>query len=197
MEKVKKGTFKKRMVLTLSIVSAIGLIYIGILQFKIYQYSHKEVPKNASYLIILGARVKGTIPSLALKSRINAATKYLEVNKDTIVIASGGKGPGEKISEAESIKKELLKRNINESRILMENRSTDTYENIKFSKAFIPKTAKVGVVVTNGFHVYRSIIIGKNQNLNLEGLPAKTPKQVLVQLYIREYLALTKYFLTR
>ena len=188
---------RKRAIILLWVFGVVCLIYIGLLQCKIYQYAHKDIPEKADYLIVLGARVKGTVPSLAFASRINTAAKYLKANKNTIVIASGGKGPGERISEAESTKRELLKKGINKSRIILENQSTNTYENIKFSKAYIPKTAKTGIVVTNNFHIYRSIMIAKDQNLDVDGLPAKTPIKAIPKSYIREYMAITNYYIEK
>lgn len=188
---------RKRVFLLIGVFAALGLIYIGILQFKISQYSHKEVPKNADYLIVLGARVKGTVPSLAFASRINAAAEYLKKNKDTLVIASGGKGPGEDISEAESIRRELVNQGINETRIILEDQSTDTYENINFSKKLIPQGAKLGLVVTNNFHLYRAVSIARDYGLEVEGLPAETPWIAVVKSYSREYLAITKFYLKR
>jgi uncharacterized SAM-binding protein YcdF (DUF218 family) len=188
---------KKRLLFCLSILGAIGLIYVGVLQYKISQFTHVNVPKNADYIIVLGARVKGTVPSLAFATRIKEAANYLKENKDTIIIASGGKGPGEDISEAECIKRELIKLGISESRILLENRSTDTYENINYSRKLIPKNAQSGLVVTNTFHIYRAVSIARDQGLEIEGLPAKTPVQAVVKSYTREYLAITKFYLKR
>ncbi|MFP5106083.1 YdcF family protein [Neobacillus sp. C211] len=188
---------KKKVLLLLGVFAALGLIYIGILQIKISQYSHKEVPKNADYLIVLGARVKGTVPSLAFASRINTAAKYLKKNKDTLVIASGGKGSGEDISEAESIRRELVNQGINETRIILEDQSTDTYENINFSKKLIPEGAKIGLVVTNNFHLYRAVSIARDYGLQVQGLPAETPWIAVVKSYSREYLAITKFYLKR
>lgn len=170
-------------------------LYVGFLHYKIIENAKMEVPKNADYLIILGARVKGTVPSLALKYRIDYAAMYLKENPGTIAVASGGKGPGEDISEAESIKRELINQGIEESRIFPEDQSTDTYENIRFSKKFIPDEAEGGLIVTNDFHIYRAKMIADNEGLVMEGLPAKTPVQALIKSYTREYLALTKYFL--
>ncbi|WP_235846461.1 YdcF family protein [Neobacillus drentensis] len=188
---------RKRVFLLIGIFVALGLIYIGILQFKISQYSHKEAPNNVDYLIVLGARVKGTVPSLSFASRINAAAEYLKNNKDTFVIASGGKGPGEDISEAESIRRELIKQGINKNRIILENQSTDTYENINFSKKLIPKGAAYGLVVTNTFHLYRAVSIARDYGLDVQGLPAETPWIAVVKSYSREYLAITKFYLKR
>lgn len=177
------------------IIIIFGLIYIGILHYKIIHHGNLAPPEKADYLIVLGARVKGTVPSLALQARIDSAAEYLKENEDTIAIASGGKGPGEDISEAESIKNELMALGIDRSRILIEDQSTDTYENIGFSKKLIPHGAKVGLLVTNDFHIFRAKMIAANEGLDLNGLPAKTPVQAVVKSYIREYLALTKYYL--
>ncbi|MCM3764275.1 YdcF family protein [Neobacillus niacini] len=188
---------RKRIYTILGILIGIGLIFCLFLQFKISQYWHVEAPKNADYLIVLGAKVNGTVPSLALARRIDAAAEYLKDNPTTLVIASGGQGRGEDISEAESIKRELLKQGISKSRIILENQSTDTYENIAFSKKLIPSEAKLGVVVTNAFHLYRGVSIARDQGLEVDGLPAETPIQAVVKSYFREYLAITKFYLKR
>lgn len=186
---------RKKVVLLFWVIFAAGIIYAAFLQYKI-SLNYGVVPaKNADYLIVLGARVKGTEPSLTLASRIDAAAVYLKKNPSTIAIASGGQGPGEDISEAECIKRELQKLGINESRIVLEGKSTDTYENIRFSKKLIPKSAKDGVVVTNDFHLYRALSLAADANLKVQGLPAETPLIAVPKSYIREYLAITKYYL--
>ncbi|MBT2658258.1 YdcF family protein [Bacillus sp. ISL-18] len=187
----------KRMLSLIGFLVVVGLVYIGILQVKIIQYSHIKAPKNADYLIVLGARVKGKEPSKVLASRIDAAAKYLKENTDTLVIASGGKGPGEDITEAEAIKRELVSQGINKSRILLEEHSTDTYENIEFSKKFIPPNAELGLVVTNTFHIYRALSIANYQGLRVKGLSAETPWSAVIKSYSREYLAITKFYLER
>ncbi|WLR56954.1 YdcF family protein [Mesobacillus subterraneus] len=173
----------------------ISMFYAGYLHYKITQHANMDVPKNADYILILGARVKGKVPSLALQYRIDHAANYLKENPNTIAIASGGRGPGEDISEAECIKRELIQHGIEESRVLLEDKSTDTYENIGFSKKMIPDNAEVGLVVTNDFHIFRAKMIADNEGLEINGLPAKTPIQAVLKSYTREYLALTKYFM--
>lgn len=173
------------------------VIYFAFLQLKIYLYSSAKPNNHADFLIILGAKVHGTTPSLALQERINAAADYLKKNQSTVAIASGGQGPDEKISEAECIKRELVKQGISKSRIILENRSTDTYQNLNFSKKILPDGAKNGLIVTNEFHLYRSIMIAKDENLSVSGLPAKTPLIAVPKSYSREYLAITKYYLKK
>ncbi|WP_053366752.1 YdcF family protein [Bacillus sp. FJAT-27245] len=189
---VKRPIIKKGLIFIL----AFGILYVGFLHAKIHLHAKGEPAPGADYLIILGARVKGEIPSLALQERIDAAASYLHDNPSTVAIASGGMGPGEDISEAEAIKRELVWHGIAESRIIMEDRSTSTYENIKFSKELLPERVRKGLLVTNTFHLYRAKMIAGDNGLDLGGLPAKTPSQAVVKSYAREYLALTKYYLT-
>ncbi|MBA9025106.1 YdcF family protein [Peribacillus huizhouensis] len=176
------------------IATILGAIYIAFLHNNIHQAIQKEASNHADYLIVLGAQVRGTVPSLALQYRINTAADYLTKNKSTIAIVSGGQGNGEDISEAEAMKQGLVKCGIDESRIIMEDRSTSTYENIKYSKLLIPKGAVRGFIVTNDFHVYRAEKIAASQGLKLQGISAETPKVVLVKSYIREYMAITKFY---
>jgi uncharacterized SAM-binding protein YcdF (DUF218 family) len=177
-------------VLTLGVI-----LYFGFLHSKIRDHSNIEVPLHADYIIILGARVKGEIPSLALQYRIDAAANYMKKNKETIAIASGGQGPGEDITEAEAIKKGLLVHGISSNRIILEDKSTDTVENIRFSKKLIPDLLETGLLVTNDYHLYRAKSIAKDQGLNLQGIPAETPTIAIPKSYLREYLAITKYYL--
>lgn len=172
----------------------LGVFYIGVLQYKISEYQFQTVPNKASYMIILGASVKGTVPSQVLEYRINAAATYLRKNQNTIVIASGGKGTNERISEAEAIKRELMKKGVSKSKIILENHSTNTYENIRNSMKLIPRSGDKGIIVTNNFHIYRSIMIAKDQGLTLYGLSAKTPLMAIPRSYLHEYLAITKYY---
>jgi len=173
------------------------LLYFGFLHLKIRDHTNTVVPSHADYIIILGARVKGEIPSLALQYRIDAAADYMKKNKETIAIASGGQGPGEDITEAEAIKRGLLSLGISSNRVILEDRSTDTVENITFSNKLIPDHLKTGLLVTNDFHLYRAKSIAKDQGLDLQGIPAKTPAVAIPKSYSREYLAITKYYLVR
>jgi uncharacterized SAM-binding protein YcdF (DUF218 family) len=188
---------KKKIYFWACLVLVVGMIYVGFLQYKISQYGSLEAPGNADYLIVLGARVKGDVPSLVLKERIDAAAAYLLINHNTVAIASGGLGPGETISEAEAIKKRLVAKGVEESRIILEKRSTDTYENIRFSKMLIPSGLQSGIIVTNTFHMYRSLMIARDEDLKVAGLPAKTPLSAIFKSYSREYMAITKYYLKK
>ncbi|MEY9865988.1 uncharacterized SAM-binding protein YcdF (DUF218 family) [Peribacillus sp. B2I2] len=191
--KMKRGKTLKR---AMKVGFIVLLGYFGFLHMKIQESIHQPIPENADYLIILGARVKGSVPSLSLQYRIDKAAEYLRANKRTLAIVSGGKGPGEDISEAKAMQQGLIEQGIEEARIMMEDKSTTTHENIVFSKELITDPSASGLIVSNDFHIYRAVEIAKKEGLDMKGIPAKTPIVALLKSYSREYLAITKYYLT-
>ena len=181
----------------ISIICLCGIMVLYILysHFQISKVRKSEAKIGAEYIIVLGAKVIGETPSLSLRYRIEAAAKYLKNSPNTVAIVSGGQGPGEDDTEAQVMKNELVSLGIDESRILKEDKSTSTYENLSFSKKLIDLKDSRVIVVTNGYHLYRSMMIGEQYDLQLEPLAAKTPKVALVKSYGREYLAILKYHL--
>jgi uncharacterized SAM-binding protein YcdF (DUF218 family) len=142
------------------------------------------------YIIVLGAQVKGTRPSLALSWRINRAYEYLTENFDTIAVVSGGQGAGEDISEAECMKRELVSRGITEERILMEDKSSSTKENITFSLLIIGSAdAEIGIV-TNNFHVWRAVKIAHRAGAdNAVGIAAPFRNPLIFHYMAREFFS--------
>jgi len=117
----------------------VGLLVLIVLEGILIYHSTKEADPKADYLIVLGAQVKGTTVSKILRKRLDTAVDYLADNPLTQVIVSGGQGNGEAISEAEAMKAYLLSKGIKEDRILKEDKSTKTNENIRFSNKLMKK----------------------------------------------------------
>ena len=141
------------------------------------------------YLIVLGAAVKGREPGQALRYRIDAAARYLSENPGTVAIVSGGQGPGEEITEAECMERELFRLGVPPERIVRENRSESTAENIRFSYELIEGGPfRVGIL-TNNFHVYRAVSIAKKQGGHTVcGVAAPYSGVVLPHYMVREFL---------
>ena len=133
---------------------------------------------HCDYLIVLGAGVNGTTPSLSLRERINAAYTYMVTHPDTICVVSGGQGNGEDITEALCMFTELTKQGIPEDRIWMEERSTSTLENIVFSLDIIEE--KTGVrpgtagILSSDYHLYRAGMVAQEAGIAPVCVPAKT-----------------------
>lgn len=169
-----------------------GLIFFVIVQLLIVGNGLGTVSKVPSdYLIVLGARVRGETPSLELQNRLNKAYDYLVAFPETLVVLSGGQGLGETITEAEAMRRYLQDKGIDEARMILENTSTNTKENLENSFKLIDdqlEDAKV-TVVTSGFHVLRSKMIAKDLGKKVEGIGSPTLLFLVPNYYLREFFA--------
>lgn len=152
-------------------------------------------PEELDYIIVLGASTKGYEPSKPLAMRIQKAYNYLERNPETLAIVSGGTGNDEPISEAEVMYSELVARGIDGERIIKEDKSMDTIENIRYSFQFIPDETRVGLV-TNSFHIYRARMIATSQgHFDVYGVPAQTLFPIGIHYVVREFFGVGKLML--
>ena len=157
-----------------------------------------DLATKCDYVIVLGAGVNGTVPSLILSERIAAADAYLKEHPDTICIVSGGQGPGEDITEAKCMYDSLVSRGIDPTRIWQEDKSTSTRENIRFSLALIEENTgsrpAQAAVISNEFHLFRAGLFAKEQGLDMIGVPAKTTWFSLrANYFLREIVAVWYY----
>lgn len=153
-------------------------------------------PKLAiPYVIVLGAKVNGTEVSESLRRRLDRAVLYLKRNPQTYVIVSGSRLGGEKITEAEAMKRYLMESGISEERILKEENSYTTQENLKFSKELLPyENIQVGIITSN-YHLYRSLSYAKSLGYkDPVGIPASTHPVLFVNYMTREFFAILKLF---
>ena len=153
----------------------------------------QPVTEKLDYIIVLGAQVHKDVPSVVLKYRLDTAIEYLNENPDTVCIVSGGQGYNEPYSEAEGMAKYLIEQGMSSDRIIKEDKSKTTEQNIANSMKYIKKKATIGLV-TNNFHVYRALQIAKNQKIeNIYGIAADSSAFYMPNNMFREYLAEMKY----
>ena len=152
-----------------------------------------SVKKNLDYIIVLGAHVDGTRMTLALLERARRALLYLEENPGTKAVLSGGKGDGENISEAEAMYRYLTGHGIDGDRLIREEESTSTKENLEFSCRKIGTTDCSVGVVTNNFHVWRGAAIARNCGFREVAMVPSRYRSWRLFIYIpREILAIIK-----
>ena len=159
-----------------------------------------ESDAPVSAVIVLGAGVNGETPSLTLRTRIDAAAAYLEEHPDVPVVLSGGQGPGEAITEAECMRRALVRRGVDESRLYPEERSTSTQENLRYSRAILEELgvdpARRVAIVTSDFHLCRPRLMWGGDTA---AVPAHLPSALYFQCltvnyFIREAFGLAAYF---
>lgn len=157
-----------------------------------------EPEKNKDFLIILGCglRKDGT-PTPLLKGRLDRAISFAErqmdeTGKPLTFITSGGQGPDEVISESASMKLYLMEHGIPEERIIEEDRSTNTFENMSFSKekiCQIDPQSKIAFATTN-YHVFRSGLFARRVKMRAVGMGAETKWYFWPNAAVREFAGL-------
>ena len=163
--------------------------------FMIYSVFLMIVPRSRDfdYVIIHGAGlIDGDKVSRLLRERIDKAILvYRSDPSPTILIPSGGKGPDEKVSEAEAMKSYLLEQGIPESDIIPEDRSATTMENLQFSKEIIDSREgrKYTALVTSNYHVYRALRYCRKAGLECKGIGSRVAFYYWPSALIREFIA--------
>lgn len=174
----------------------LGLVLFGTVEGMILTQFHASPAPGADYVIILGAQWKSQGPSEVLRRRLDSAAKYLEQNPDTIVIVSGGQGSNEPVSEAAGMRQYLVDLGVSEERILVEDQSANTMENLVFSGNLLNKHNDRVVIVTNNFHMFRALQIARKQGYaKVEGLAASSVVGFLPNNLLREFLGVLKDFM--
>lgn len=187
----------KVLIIAAGIVIAAALIYVTTLTaFMVAARSDK--PEAPDAVIVLGCKVNGEKPSRMLRRRLDSAAEYLSENEAVVCIVSGGKGSDEAISEAKAMKVYLTEHGISADRIIMEERSVNTYENLKNSTDILGKDSGEIAIVTDGFHQYRAGYIAEKLGYDASAINARTDINSLSldsTYYVREWMAITNEYL--
>ena len=175
----------------LVVIAAIGFV---ILELPVLRSAHTDENPKADYLIVLGAKVNGTTPSHAMHDRLTAALDYLNAYPDATAIVSGGQGDDEGISEAEAMRIWLEAHGVAPGRILLEDRSETTRQNLENSFAIMRERgadpADGVAVVTSEYHLYRAREIASALGAKPIGVAARTSIfGMRVNYFIREGFA--------
>lgn len=191
-----QGIGGKILLCTLALLLVAGIGFTGFCSIRMAQY-YQNPPKTPCTVVVLGCKVKGTTPSLMLQRRLEAAGTYLQENPEILCIVSGGKGVGEDISEAQAMKTYLLATGISAERILLEDCSTDTQENLQFSKAILNEKGLPNriTIITDGFHQYRAHRMAEEMELESWSVSGKTRHILIPTYWVREWMALLEQFL--
>lgn len=151
-------------------------------------------------MLILGCKVEDRQPSLMLQRRLDTAAVYLLEHPDVIVVVSGGIGNSSAYSEASVMRSYLIGCGVAANRILTEDLSTNTQENLQYSAELLQnlslsQDADV-LIVTDGFHQLRARIWAEKFGFtNLSSLSSSTPLFLFPYYFFREFMGLTRYFL--
>lgn len=124
-----------------------GIFFLSFLVIEgmVIHQMHAQGEDNLDYVIVLGAQVHADKPSVVLKYRLDEAILYLNENPETVCIVAGGQGKNEPYSEAYGMAQYLMQNGIDKERILLEDQSKTTEENLRYSRKFCRKVRKWGL----------------------------------------------------
>ena len=165
-------------------------------------------PANLDFIIVPGAQVYETGPSVVYAFRLDAAAEYLKENPDTICIVSGGQGANETASEGKVGREYLVARGVEPERALAETKALNTTENICYSMELaeaalteagaaatgenISAGLKIGIV-TNNFHVFRCVYLAdKLTDCEVHGISAPALPWFLPNNMVREVFGILR-----
>ena len=165
------------------------------------QPAARELRHAPDYLIVLGAGLIHSEPTPMLQKRLEVAFELARSFPASRIVVSGGQGPDETRSEAEAMREGLLALGLPASRILNEDRSRNSSENLRFSRTLIEadggsgKTSAVAIV-TSDFHVLRVARLARHIGLErVELAPSPTPISIRLNAWLREYFSWIKAWL--
>ena len=177
----------------IKVICMSGILVFVTIEGLIMYSANSNYLGNSDYIIVLGAKLNGKVPSKSLQYRLDATLDYHRAFPTTPIIVSGGKGNNEDISEASAMKDYLVKNGIDKALIIEENQSTNTNENIIYSKKIINPDKKSKItIITNGFHCYRSKLLAINHGLKANTYSAKENIFTAPHYYFREFFGCIK-----
>lgn len=144
-------------------------------------------PGKLDYIVVLGAGLIGDQVTPLLASRIDKGIAIYQKQPGSKLIMSGGQGPDELLSEGQAMANYALEKGVPAEDILIENQSTNTEENLKFSYALM-KSGSRFALVTNYYHVFRAMLLARKLKIKCIGYGAKTKFYFSLNAFIREFV---------
>ncbi|ALB46321.2 YdcF family protein [Clostridium beijerinckii] len=198
-KRMKKNVFFYKIFRYIKISSCIIFICFIIIEALIINYP-KYNRNSDDYIIVLGAGIdNGGVPNLILRERLDIAIKCTKENLAQYIVLSGGQGTDESTSEAQAMSEYLQAKGIEKNKIILEDKSRDTNENLKYSKEKIEEFSNKSIsdikvkIVTTDFHAFRSSILAKkNGYKNFDNYSSTMPWYFVPSTYARESIAVIK-----
>ena len=183
-----KNSFLGKGIIGVTVCFISVVVIIAVTETILIAKASMKKPAKEATLIVLGCKVYGETASRSLRERLDSAVVYLNKNPKSKCIVSGGMGEGEKISEAECMYRYLMKKGVDASRIIKEDQSTSTRENLRFSRKIIEEEGlgKNIAIATSEYHQYRASQIATSLGFSVGAVSGHTAWWLFPTFYVRE-----------
>ena len=188
----------------LSLFSTVTALLFGYVSFLFasyvmyaFIYGRMTAHRSADFVVVLGSGLKGggRVPPLLASRLERGLTVYQALlrraKNDPVLIVSGGKGSDEQVSEADAMAGYVIERGLPAERVVREDRSRTTEENMLFSKAIMERSrpAYRCIIVTSNYHVFRAAMIARRTGVNGQVTGSRTAGYYWPSAMIREFAA--------
>lgn len=159
-------------------------------------YYASQKTEQSDCVIVLGCQVVGEIPSYMLQDRLETALALLERSPQAVCIVSGEQGARESVTEAEAMRRWLTERGVDGARIIKEEQSASTRENLRGCARIINERGINGdvTIVTSEFHQYRAELYAREVGLDVGHESARTSTRLILNSWLREWVGLLQFY---
>lgn len=165
----------KKIILTPILVLMIVVGYIGFNAFSIYMYGQQDHAQKADVIIVLGASVSYRRVSPVYRERINHGITLLNEHYASKMILTGGRIAGQQYSDASVARSYALSKGVSSAAILIEEKSTETVENLKYAKELMDHYGyKTAIIVSDPLHMKRAMLMAKDEGIEAYSSPTPT-----------------------
>ena len=154
--------------------------------------TEKDITEDFNVALVLGAGLKNGKPSPVLKDRLDTALMLYKNNKVSKIIVSGDHG-NKNYDEVNVMKNYLKNEGVLSEDIFMDHAGFSTYDSIYRLREIF--NVKKVIIVTQKYHLYRSLYIAKKLEIDAEGISAtKRHYAGELKFVLREVIARDKDF---
>lgn len=166
---------KCKIILASGVISLLLIVFAIGIAISIWNYGKVDEKAPADVAIVLGAAISDGEVSPVYRERINHAITLYEEGTVDFIILTGGFGEGSYKSDSQVAKEYALSQDVPEERILIEEKSTITEENLEFSKEIMEENdLETAIIVSDPLHMKRAMLMAKDYNITALSSPTTT-----------------------
>lgn len=166
---------KCKIILASGVISLLLIVFAIGIAISIWNYGKVDEKAPADVAIVLGAAISDGEVSPVYRERINHAITLYEEGTVDFIILTGGFGEGSYKSDSQVAKEYALSQDVPEERILIEEKSTITEENLEFSKEIMTENnLETAIIVSDPLHMKRAMLMAEDYNINALSSPTPT-----------------------
>jgi len=160
------------------VAGLVGLVvlYLGFTFAQVWWASRHDTGASASAIVVMGAAQYNGRPSPVLKARLDHAVELYQEGRAPMIIVTGGKRPGDKVTQGLTGFDYLRDRGVPESDIRIEGQGTNSYQELSAAALILEQSGQPGdvLLVSDPYHSLRISQIAEQVGLTPHVSPAHT-----------------------